>query len=52
MLALRHAGHPDETRAISLAQSLIEVARHENVDAARQWLRRQVIDAIQHAQAR
>lgn len=51
MLALRHAGHPDETRAISLAQALIEVARHDNVDAARQWLRRQVIDAIQRGQA-
>jgi CHAT domain-containing protein/tetratricopeptide (TPR) repeat protein len=48
MLALRNAGHPEATREISLAQALITIARRENVDAARQWLRRQVIDAIQH----
>ncbi|MFZ1410738.1 MAG: CHAT domain-containing protein [Micropruina sp.] len=52
MLALQYAGRPDEeTRAISLARSLVEIAGQESVDAARRWLRGRVIDSIQEGQA-
>lgn len=51
MLAWRHAGRPDEQNAINLARALIEVARRNDIDSARQWLRGQVIDAIQRGES-
>jgi CHAT domain-containing protein/tetratricopeptide (TPR) repeat protein len=51
MLALRHAGHPDGASTISLARQLVEIARQQDVNAARQWLRHQFIDAIERGQA-